>query len=52
MYENVVDTDRTVLSELRQTDNVWDFEDKEALQVKMSQRKVVNTMYVCFKTPW
>ena len=24
----------------------------EVLQVKMSQRKVVNTMYVCFKTPW
>ena len=25
MYENVVDTDRKGLSELRQTDNDWDF---------------------------
>ena len=52
MYENVVNTDRIVFSELRQTDNDWDFEDMEVLQVKMSQRKVVNTMYVCFKTRW
>ena len=30
MYENVVNTDRIVFSELRQTDNDWDFEDIEA----------------------
>ena len=29
MYENVVNTDRIVFSELRQTDNDWDFEDME-----------------------
>ena len=29
MYRTVVDTVRTVFSELRQTDNDWDFEDME-----------------------
>ena len=29
MYGTVVDTVRTVFSELRQTDNDWDFEDME-----------------------
>ena len=51
MYENVVDTYRTVFSELKQTDNDWDFEDMEVfasqqVKDKGSEYSVYNVMYV------
>ena len=39
MYRTVVDTVRTVFSELRQTDNDWDFEDMEVFTGHQVKKK-------------
>ena len=48
MYENVVDTVRKGLSELRQADNDWDFEDMEVFTSQQVKEKgsEYNVLYV------